>query len=267
MRGSLDITAGREAFGADPSGYQSARPPYPEALYARLCERTGLGRGAAVFEVGAGAGLATERLLAEGADPLLVIEPDARSAAFLRAAHPDPALRILNDTWESADLPADRYDLGVSATAFHWLEQGAALAKVRRSLRPGGWWAMWWTNFGVEDGPDAFEDATRPLFAATPRAPAHGRKGGPSFAMDRRVRLAEMAEAKLENGEVDFWPWTITLPTARLVALYATFSPIIALDDDSRRRLLSELGTIADRDFGGRVERSYSTILYTARRS
>jgi SAM-dependent methyltransferase len=264
MRDELNIAAGRAAFGEDPAGYIEARPPYPEALYERLAERTGLGPGAAVFEIGPGPGLATARLLQLGADPLVAIEPDARLAGYLRLACPQ--VTILNRTLEDAELPADRFDLGVAATSFHWLEQASALIKVRRALRPGGWWAMWWTNFGDEKGHDPFQEATRHLFAETPRAPSHGRRGGPSFAMDQEARLADLAGAGFTEAEVDVWPWTITLETDRLVALYATFSPIQALPEPKRQVFLKGLAEVADRDFGGAVERGFSSVLYTARK-
>jgi len=265
-RANLDISAGRAAFGEDPAAYHDARPPYPEAVYERLVDRMGLGPGTTMFEIGPGTGLATARLLALGADALIAVEPDARLAGHLRAALPDPALTILNVTLEDAELPPSSFDVGAAATSFHWLEQGPALAKVRAVLRPGGWWAMWWNNFGAEGAPDPFQAATRHLFAATPRAPSHGRKGGPSFAMDREARLADLEAAGFTEAEVDFWPWTIMLETPRLVALYATFSPIQTLAADARADFLTGLAEIAERDFGGLVERPYSTVLYTARR-
>lgn len=266
MKANLDISAGRAAFGDDPAAYRDARPPYPEALYARLAERTGLRQGMAVFEIGPGPGLATARLLELGADPLLAIEPDPRLAAWLRQVIADPALSISNSTLEEIDLPAAKFDLGAAATSFHWLDQPTALAKVKGALKPGGWWAMWWTNFGAEGAPDPFQDATGHLFKDTPRTPAHGRRGGPSFAMDHAARLADLSGAGFDGAEMDFWPWTITLETHRLVALYATFSPIQALAMDQRAAFLGGLAEIADRDFGGAVERTFSSVLYTARR-
>ena len=267
MRRDISIAAGRAAFGEDPAAYRNARPPYPEALYERLVQRTGLAPGAVVFEIGPGPGLATGRLLELGADPLLAIEPDARLAGYLRGACPQPALSIVNQTLEEAELPVGRFDLGVAATSFHWLDQASALAKVRAALRPGGWWAMWWTNFSRSRGPDPFQDATRHLFAETPRAPSHGRRGGPSFAMDREARLADLADAGFVDAEVKVWPWTITLETEKLAALYATFSPIQALTVHQRRVFLDGLAEVAERQFGGRVQRWYSSVLYTARRA
>jgi hypothetical protein len=48
--------------------------------------------------------------------------------------------------------------------------------------------------------------------------------------------------------------------------LYGSFSPILRLDDEERTRLLDEIALIAERDFGGHVERSLTTSLYIARK-
>lgn len=256
-RAELDISVGRAAFGDDPAAYHAARPPYPDELFEVLRRRCGLGPGAAVLEIGPGTGLATERLLAAGADPLLAIEPDARLAAFLETRLASARLDVLRASLEDAQLPDAVFDLGVAATSFHWLDQASALAKIRAALRPGGWWAMWWMNFG-DLGSDPFQIATRHLFAETRRSPGHG------VDSDREARLADLAEAGFVDAEVDYWPMTLTLETPRLQALYATYSPIQALPPDKRAAFLAELGVIADRDFGGTVERRFSTILYTA---
>jgi hypothetical protein len=59
----IDKAFGREAFGLDPAGYNNARPAYPEWVYELLCERCGLRQNVATFEIGAGTGIATHRLL------------------------------------------------------------------------------------------------------------------------------------------------------------------------------------------------------------
>ena len=51
-----------------------------------------------------------------------------------------------------------------------------------------------------------------------------------------------------------------------LVALYSTFSPIQALEPDSRQQFLDKLAQIANDQFAGHVERPLVTVLYTARR-
>jgi SAM-dependent methyltransferase len=262
----IPLTAGRRFFGEDPATYVAVRPDYPDALYTRLVERCGLRPGTRVFEVGAGTGLATKRLLALGASPLLAIEPDERLAAFLAQTVRNTALRIDRTTFEQAMLATAHFDLGVAATSFHWVDQVSALAKAKAALKPGGWWAMWWMNFGENPDVDAFQSATDHLFANTPSSPSHGEKGGSPFALDRDCRLQQLASAGFQNAEADIWRWTLTYDTARLIGLYSTFSPIQALAPARRRAVLQEIARIADEQFCGRVERPFTTALYTAQR-
>jgi SAM-dependent methyltransferase len=260
----ISLAEGRHAFGNDPSGYAAARPDYPDELYERLAQRCGLRAGTAVFEIGAGTGLATRRLLTLGAAPLRAIEPDPRLAAFLRQTVPHGSLQVDQSTFEDADLPPGSFDLGTAATSFHWLEQIRALAKVRKTLKAGGWWAMWWTHFGAGKEYDAFQAATSHLFIDIPRSPSQGPQGG--FALDREARLRDLSAAGFQVAEVDLWRWTLGYDTARLLDLYRTFSPVATLESKKRHLLLNELGRVADRQFGGWVERPFITVLYTARR-
>lgn len=263
---------GRRIFGQDPAGYDRARPGYPEEVYDILRERCGLGPGTRVFEIGPGTGKVTRRLLRHGA-AVTAVEPDERLAAFL-AANPEPGtgtpdIRIA--PFEEADLPGGGFDLGVAATSFHWLDQETALAKVAALLRPGGWWAMWWNIHGDPLGPDPFREATTHLLAALKRPPSSGLAGQPSrpaFALDAGARLSELRRAGFfDHIETATIRWTVTLDTAGVKALYATFSPVAILPQAARRELLDELGRIADTRFGGRVERPMLTPIYTARRA
>ena len=86
------------------------------------------------------------------------------------------------------------------------------------------------------------------------------------FGLDRESRLQGLSAAGFKDVEIELWSSSLTCDTARLVALYSTFSPIQALEPDSRREFLSNLARIADEQFGGRVERALLTVLYTGQR-
>lgn len=255
---------GRQAFGGDPAGYHQARPEYPQWVYATLTSRCGLRRHSATFEIGAGTGIATQRLLQFGADPLVAIEPDPRLASFLRANLPEQALTVLVSTFEEAELAAASFDLGVSATAFHWLDEDAALAKIATLLRPGGWWVSVCNVFGDDSRPDPFHEATKDLLGA-PANPSAGDRGIP-FALDFEVRLAALKRSgAFDHVENQASRWPLVLDAQQTVALYATYSNIIARPD--RNAVLAELGRIAREEFKDRVIRNMVTSLYLARRA
>ncbi len=181
---------GRRAFGADPANYHGARPDYPDWVWRTLQSRCALGAGTATFEIGAGTGKATRRLLDLGAGPLVAVEPDARLADFLRAAHPAPALTVLVSAFEDSVLEEAAFDLGVCGTAFHWLDEDAALARIARLLRPGGWWAAFWNVFGDDSRPRPVPPRD-PGPAGGPANPSAGERGIP-FGLDTEARLAAL---------------------------------------------------------------------------
>jgi SAM-dependent methyltransferase len=146
----IPLSEGRHLFGSDPLAYANGRPDYPEELYQRLRTRCELGPGVSAFEIGAGTGLATQRLLALGMWRLWAIEPDPRLAAYLRETISSSWFRVDESAFEEAELPEAEFDLGVAATSFHWLDQSSALTKVYRSLKPGGWWAPNAAAIGVQ---------------------------------------------------------------------------------------------------------------------
>ena len=255
---------GRQAFGEDPAGYHSARPGYPEWVYETLCSRCGLGRDVPTFEIGAGTGTATHRLLELGAAPLTAVEPDERLAEFLRATNPDRALKVVIAPFEDAALEEATFGLGVSATAFHWLDEESALMKIAGLLRAGGWWAAVWNVFGDDSQPDPFHDATKELLGA-PANPSAGEKEIP-FALDVTARVTALKRTgAFDDVETTTKRWPLVLDANRTVALYATYSNVTARPD--REAVLAEIGRIARDDFGDRVVRNMVTSLYIARRA
>lgn len=260
---SIDLRFGRQAFGLDPLSYHTVRPAYSNWVYKTLQERCGLAQDTAVFEIGAGTGLATQRLLDLGANPLIAIEPDNRLGDFLRNNVSDTALTVVSSAFEDVILEDNRFDLGFCATAFHWLNEDAALNKVAALLRPGGWWAMVWNVFGDDNRPDPFHEATKSLLDG-PLSPSAGVNDLP-FALDVESRIAAMNRTQsFDCIQYQMEEWSLTLDTDQTVALYATYSNINIRED--RDVVLNELARIARDQFQGRVTRNMITSLYIAQR-
>jgi SAM-dependent methyltransferase len=254
---------GREAFGLDPAGYHAARPAYPDWVYEVLCNCCGLRQNTATFEIGPGTGIATRHLLALGANPLVAVEPDDRLADFLDGTLKTGALTVVRSTFEDAVLPVAGFDLGFSATAFHWLDEETALKNVAGLLRPGGWWAMVWNDFGDPDRADPFHEATT-LLLNGPSSPSMGDREIP-FAQDKDARLAALERTQsFDSIGHRTSAWSLVLDAQQVVNLYATYSNINIRPD--REAILAELGRIARDKFQGVVTRNMTTSLYIARR-
>ena len=259
----------RRLFGGDPGGYDRGRPDYPSRVYEILAARCGIRSGAATLEIGPGSGLATRRLLALGADPLVAVEPDERLAAYLseqlRAEGHSVELRV--EAFEEAALHASSFDLVVSATAFHWLNQVAALAKAGRILRRGGWLANWWNVFGDPIGVDAFHEATKHVMEPLGR-PAANPDGQLPFPLDTEARLADLrAAGEFDEFGHEIMPWLAHFDPSQIRALYSTFPNVSGLPEPRRSEVLDGLAAVAETEFGGLVERTFYTSIYIARRA
>ena len=261
--------AGRRLFGADVDAYDRGRPGHPPRVYELLVERCGLAPGTRVLEVGPGTGQATRRLLELNAD-IVAVEPDDRLAEHIRSVG---EVTVLNQPLEDVDLPPQSFDLAVAASSFHWVDECPGLAKLAAALRPGGWVALWWSHFGAEEPASPFQQALRPvvdeLFAARgielEESPAVSAGGGPRFGLDVEGRLGALAHAGFELIEHELISWRHTWDAARIRALFASFSPIIRLDEETRLAALDVVEQIAELDFAGHVELPILTALYTAR--
>jgi hypothetical protein len=168
---------------------------------------------------------------------------------------------------EDTELAAGAFDLAVAASSFHWVEETRGLDTVASALRPHGWWAMWWTLFGVPGKPDAFVRATRPLLDCLDASPSAGKQGRPvRLALDTEIWFAALAHAGFRAAEHEVVTWDTSWDTNGIRALYGTFSPIARLDADQQAEILDAVASIAEHQFGGRVERTLLTSIYTARK-
>jgi len=222
------------SFGAVADEYDRLRPaPSAEALDWLLPD------GATdVLEIGAGTGVVT-RLLAERVAHVTAVEPDERMRAVLAARTPGVEVRA----GRAEELPvADAgYDVVLAASAWHWVDEERAVPEVARVLRATGRLALVWS------GPDRSVDWMRSLWAGgvtlDPEVAA---------AIDERRRRRHTVNAD-PGGEGLFLPpetrlfhWTRSMAKADLVALSATYSAVIAMEEDARQAHLQAMTRYLD---------------------
>jgi SAM-dependent methyltransferase len=130
-----------QGFAQQAGTYARGRPDYPAALDAWLRDTLRLGPDTSVVDLGAGTGKFTPLLTATGPS-VIAIEPVAAMRAELCKALPEVA--ALAGRAEAMPLPDASGDVVVCAQVFHWFASAAALAEIRRVLRPGGRLGLVW---------------------------------------------------------------------------------------------------------------------------
>ena len=251
-------------FNADAVAYRRGRPPYPDAVFSLLTSRCGLQAGARVLEIGAGTGLATGRLLAAGAQ-VVAVEPGESLAAVLASDFSGERLEICVCDFETADLTGP-FDLAVAATALHWLDPKTSTERIARLVRPGGWLAAWWNEFGPVNRRTEFRDRLDEVYHdLLPAEP--GYREGRSYVLDtERWRGQLTAGSYFEDVQVEIIEWSQTLTAQTARDLWSTFPNIGELAEAERAEFLARLAAIVD-DFGGSVEDPRLTVVYTAWRT
>ena len=155
----------------------------------------------------------------------------------------------------------------MAATSFHWVPTEPGLQRCAAVLRAGGWLALWWTYFGDPDRPDPFDDALQPILAETAPTLVDAGAGARDHVLDAAARVAEI-DAAGSFGPVrhEIVRWTGRHTSTQLRAMFASFSPWLALAQPQRTAALDALEELAESEFGGVVERPYLTAVYLAQR-
>ncbi|HZW25091.1 MAG TPA: class I SAM-dependent methyltransferase [Gallionella sp.] len=118
---------------------------------------TGVGKDAAIIDVGGGASTLVDDLVAEGYGDLTVLDLSAAAlgAARRRLGAQENRVRWIEADITGADLPANRYDVWHDRAVFHFLttpeQREAYVRRVFRSVKPGGHVIV--ATF-AEDGPE-----------------------------------------------------------------------------------------------------------------
>lgn len=266
-REKLDRPSGLAGmFNHAAAGYD-ARPGYPSQVFDVLAQRCGLGSGSRVLEIGPGTGQATVPMLDLGA-AVTAVEPGAELARLLTERCAGRALEVVVGPFETVELPDASFDLVAAATSFHWVDPTVGIERSARCLRDDGWIALWWTIWGDPDRWDPFHDALVPILRVKAPHLIEAEAGASAYISDIAPRVAEIDVTGMFGPvEEESILWDGTHDPLALRAMFATFSPWIALPEPLRSEMLDDVARVAREDFDGTVTRPYRTVLYTARRA
>lgn len=127
--------------------YAGNRIGYAPEVYATLLQFGARPRGS-VLDVACGTGLACAPLAAGGFE---ITGIDASEAMLEYAKAALPQAEFVQGSAESLPFPADRFDLVISAQAYHWFDRAIALSEAHRVLKPGGVIGIWWKHLAAQD--------------------------------------------------------------------------------------------------------------------
>lgn len=214
-------------FGHDAATYSRGRPGFPPEALDWLTQDLRVGPGQMVVELGAGTGKFTKLLSETGAD-VVAVEPVAAMLAQL--ALDQPGVRSLRASAQALPLADASAGAVVCAQSFHWFATRAALAEIRRVLRPGGALGLIWN---VRDRSVAWVNAlSRIVDRHEGNAPRYD--DGEWRAVFPAPGFGQLHEKSVAHAHIGSAEQVIVERTASI-------SFVAALPDDERRRLLDEV--------------------------
>ena len=251
----------KSIFDDDAELYDAVRPGYPAALVDDVVALSALPPGGRILEVACGTGQAT-RAFAPRGYRITAVELGENMAAVARrqlAAFANVEIRV--GAFEDTPLEPRSFDLAISATAFHWIDAARALPKLADALVPGGSLALFWNEHVRAADDVGFWDAVQPLYE---------RAGLPRWELGGVERVVDCSGPIRESGRfgaitVHHHHWRESYDTERYVQLLSTYSDHRRLPLRTRAELLDGIRTLMETRFGGRIVKSYATVLYHAR--
>ncbi len=133
--------------------YAKSRPSYPSDAIEFILNHCELNKDSTLVDIGAGTGISSRLLAAQG-PTIIGVEPNDDMRAQAESESLDfENLSFLKGTAEETLLLDNVADAVLCAQAFHWFKAEEALAEFKRILKPGGWVVLVWNE---RDEKDAF---------------------------------------------------------------------------------------------------------------
>jgi SAM-dependent methyltransferase len=218
-----------------------------------------------ILEIGCGTGQATVPFAERGywMTCLDIGEDLASIAAEKCRCHRRVTIQV--EAFEDWQAGEDRYDIVMSATAFHWIAPEVGYTKAASVLKDSGCIALFWNLPPEQPYAGFFREVQAVYREIVPEW------GDPTDRPSTDERI-EATEASINNTglfepvQVRRYPWARDYTTEEYIRLLNTYSDHRSLDEGKRSRLFDRIGDLADGAYGGVVTRPYLAVLHIARK-
>jgi SAM-dependent methyltransferase len=243
----------RLAFDAVPEIYDRVRPSFPDALFVELFSYIGLpSREIHAVEFGPGTGQATQHLLQRGVS-VTAVEIGPHLAAFLgnKFASFGDQLDVINTSFEDYD-PADaRFDLVLSANAWHWFDPSIRLSKIHELLKPNGSLALLNNNQITSDADRGYFDRVFPIYKRYRPDEKEIEAPGEDVVPPEFDELS--SSGLVSDVELHRYRWDQTYSAKVYTDLLRSHSPSQMMESSAREALIADLRQVIEEEYGGTV--------------
>ena len=239
----------KTTFNTAPTLYEEVRPGYPAELIRDVIDLSGLEDHSRVLEIGCGTGKAT-RPFAERGYELVCLDIGADLIAVAKEKlRKFPNVSFLEQAFETWK-PEGKFDLIISATAFHWVDPKVRYLKASEVLRSDGSLAVF-SNQHVRKDEGFFAESQslydRYYLPLTTNRPTHA----------TNFPGVEAFHASIQR----VYSWTQTYSSEQYIKLLRTYSGHIALPDENRHHLFEGIANLIETKYDGQITKHYEAVL------
>jgi SAM-dependent methyltransferase len=217
------------SFGGAAAAYAEHRPDYAQEAVRWALEPA---PGPRVLDLGAGTGKLTAALVALGAD-VTAVEPDPAMLAELHRLLPE--VRAMSGGAEAIPLPDACVDAVVAGQALHWFDMAVAGPEIARVLVPGGVLAGLWNM------DDDRVDWVAGLERVSDGSASLTFTGWNARSADIRLAAMDLPGLFSTPDRAEF-PHMLRRTAESLLAMIATHSRLLVMDDEARTAMLGRIG-------------------------
>ncbi len=238
----------KKTFNNDPALYNQIRPAYPEALVEDVVEICGLKHTSRILDVGCGTGQASKPFIEKGykltgidlgEDMIAYAQTKFReqqNAEFIRAEF---------EKWNGKE----KFDLIISATAFHWIDPEIGYKKAASLLKNNGYLAIY-SNRHINKERGFFKESQ-----------AVYNKYYSPIAKEYRNSANLYREKYFKLAYERNYQWNIEYQAKEYLDLLNTYSDHISLPDQNRILLFEGIEKLIQERYEGRVLKEYESVL------
>jgi protein-L-isoaspartate O-methyltransferase len=234
------------------------RPSYPEEIIEEIISLSELSKQSRILEVGAGTGQITLPFAKRGYKIVGLELGPALAEQARKNLQNYPNVKIVTtafEDWQSQE----KFDLLLSAQAFHWIDTEVGLARAIKFLHGAGTLALVWT---LDESETAFQKESTPLYGKFIPPQPNRPTPDEGFELYKRALTESSVFGEVAVREVN---WSQTYSKEDYLELQNTYSNHRAVDEVTRAEFHQELSKLID-EYGGRVVRLYKTVLLCAER-
>jgi len=242
--------------------YDVYRPDYPDELVESIITTTGISQGGRILEIGSGSGKATT-LFAQKGFPIVCIEPGRNLVDIaLQKLKGFPYVEFETVTFEDWDEGNMKFDLVISAQAFHWIPKEIGYEKTAKVLKENGYLALFWNMYPDPEGA-IFRDLSR-VYQERASDLANRTYTFEDLIEQRKIEIVE--SGYFGNVEVKRFHWSARYDTKQYIGLLNTYSDHLRLSEEKRSFLFEGVADVIHKH-GGYIEKPYVAVLYVAQKA